>query len=131
MKDYQEILKAARHSELEVRTELEHIERIHRILNIPNRPLKYVEELTEKLAGLEALLNDNIDSAVDRKREALEVLSALVGDERTILYRYYILGCDWRQIADNLYISERQVFNIRRSAMDKLEERYAAKPRGA
>ncbi len=130
MKDYQEILKAARHSELEVRAELEHIERIHRILNIPNRPLKYVEELTEKLAGLEALLNNNIDSAVDRKREALEILSTLIGDERTVLYRYYILGDNWRQIADNLYISERQAFNIRRSAMDKLKERYAAKTHG-
>lgn len=124
MTDYLEILKAARRSEFEIRAELEHIERIHRILKIPDRPLKYVEELTEKLAGLEETLNNNIDDAVDRKREALEILSVLIGDERTVLYRYYILGDDWRQIAEKLYISERQVFNIRKSAMDKLSERY-------
>ena len=128
MTDYREILKAARRSEFEIRAELEHIERIHRILKIPNRSLKYVEELSEKLAVLEEQLNNNIDETVDRKREALEILSVLIGDERTVLYRYYILGDDWRQIAEKLYISERQVFNIRRSAMCKLEERFAAKP---
>lgn len=131
MTDYHGILKAARRSEFEIRAELEHIERIHRILKIPDRPLKYVEELTEKLAVLEEKLNSNIDETVDRKREALEILSVLMGDERTVLYRYYILGDDWRQIAEKLYISERQVFNIRKCAMDKLEERYAVKPQGA
>lgn len=131
MKDYWEVLKAARQSESEIRAEQEHIERIHRILKIPGRPLKYVEQMTEKLAELERLLNDNIDTAVDRKRLALEILSVLAGDERTVLYRYYILGDDWRRISEKMFISERQVFNIRRSAMDKLAERYEVKSRGA
>ena len=127
MTDFREILKAARRSEFEIRAELEHIERIHRILKIPGRPLKYVEELSKKLAVLEEQLNNNIDETVYRKREALEILSVLMGDERTVLYRYYILGDDWRQIAEKLYISERQAFNIRRSAMNKLEKRFAAR----
>ncbi len=131
MADYQEILKAARRSEFEIRAELEHIERIHRILKIPGRPADYVGQMTEKLTKLEEQLNGNIDETVDRKREALEVLSSLMGDERTVLYRYYILGDDWREISEKLFISERQVFNIRKCAMDKLDNKYGVKPRGA
>ncbi len=131
MADYQEILKAARRSEFEIRAELEHIERIHRILKIPGRPADYVGQMTEKLTKLEEQLNGNIDETVDRKREALEVLSSLMGDERTVLYRYYILGDDWREISEKLFISERQVFNIRKCAMDKLDNKYRVKSRGA
>jgi len=131
MADYREILKAARRSEFEIRAELEHIERIHRILKIPGRPTDYVGQMTEKLTKLEEQLNGNIDESVDRKRKALEVLSSLMGDERTVLYRYYILGNDWREISEKLFISERQVFNIRKCAMDKLDSKYGVKSRGA
>ncbi len=76
--------------------------------------------MTEKLAELERILNDCIDSACDRKREALACLSSLTGNERTVLYRYYILGEDWRRISDAMYMSERSIFNLRKTALDKL-----------
>lgn len=120
MTDCLKILKAAREAELEIQAELEHIERLHKILRLPHRSAEYAARMTEKLAELERMLNDCIDNACDRKREALVCLSVLTGSERTVLYRYYILGEDWRRISDAMYMSERSVFNLRKSALDKL-----------
>lgn len=114
------ILKAAREAELEIQAELEHIERLHKILRLPHRSAEYAAKMTEKLAELERILNGCIDNACDRKREALACLSSLTGNERTVLYRYYILGGDWRRISDAMYMSERSIFNLRKTALDKL-----------
>lgn len=121
MYDCIKILKAAREAELEIQAELEHIERLHRILRLPNRTAGYAARMNEKLAALERELNKSIDSACDRKREALACLSSLTGNERTVLYRHYILGEDWQKISEAMYISERNVFNLRKKAMDKLK----------
>ena len=121
---YIEVLKKAREVELCIQAELEHIERLHRIMKTSGKSRRYAEEIAEKLTGLEAELNAEIDRAVDIKREALCVLSGLDGSERAVLYRYYILGEEWRIISDKMYLSERQVFNLRKSAIGKIEEKY-------
>lgn len=118
--NFMDKLKFARQSELVIQAELEHIERIHRILKLPGRSLGQAQELTEKLAALEKRLNRTIDLAVDRKNEALDILDLLEGDERGVLYRYYILGMDWLKIADEMYLSERSVFNLRKKALEKI-----------
>ncbi|MGN0639700.1 MAG: hypothetical protein ACI4JT_01990 [Oscillospiraceae bacterium] len=118
------ILKAAREAEMEITAELEQIERLHRIMRNTGHSLAYAQSLAENLAKFEEELNANIDRAVDAKREALTVLSVLHGDERTILYQYYILAKDWRKISDEMYISERQVFNLRKKALDSLNRHY-------
>lgn len=127
--NFMDKLKYARQSELAVQAELEHIERIHRIMKLPGRSLNQAKELTEKLAKLEKRLNRTIDLAVDRKNEALDLLDLLEGDERGVLYRYYILGKDWLKVADEMYLSERSVFNLRKRALDKLAA-LSAKPSG-
>lgn len=120
--NFMDKLKYARQAELAVQAELEHIERLHRIMKLPGRSHNQAAELAEKLAKLEKRLNRTIDLAVDRKNEALDLLDLLEGDERTVLYRYYILGKDWLKVADEMYLSERSVFNLRKKAMDKLAE---------
>lgn len=122
--EFVEILKSAREAEMEITSELEQIERLHRIMKNTGHSLAYAQTLAEDLAKFEEELNANIDRAVDAKREALKVLSALHGDERTILYQYYILAKDWRKISDEMYISERQVFNLRKKALDSLNRHY-------
>lgn len=126
MNDCFEMLKAAREAELEVQAGLEHIERIHRILKLPNRSPEYVKGLTEKLAAFEAELNEQIDAAVDLKRAALTCLSALHGSEKAVLYQYYILAKDWQKVSEALYISERQIFNIRKKALNRLAAGHTA-----
>lgn len=81
-------LKYARQSELQVQAELEHIERLHRIMRLPNRSAVYAAELAEKLAALERRLNNSIDLAVDRKNEALNILDNLEGDTNSRLYKF-------------------------------------------
>ena len=127
---YMDTLKKARESELCVQTELEHIERLHRIMKTSGKSQRYAEEIAEKLARLEAELNDSIDRTVDIKRRALSVLSALEGYERAVIYRYYILGEDWRTISEKMYLSERQVYYYRKSAIKKLEDKYNKNNRG-
>lgn len=122
--EFLEILKAAREAEMEITAELEQIERLHRIMRNTGHSLAYAQSLVENLAQFEEELNANIDRAVDAKREALKVLSALHGDERTVLYQHYILAKDWRKISDEMYISERQVFNLRKKALDSLKGHY-------
>ena len=117
-------LKYARQSELQVQAELEQVERLHRILRLPNRSAEYVERLLEKLASLERRLNNSIDLVVDRKNEALNILDNLEGDERTVLFQYYILGKNWEKISEEMYMSDRNVYNLRKKAMDKLSAIY-------
>lgn len=124
MTNFMDKLKFARQSELAIQTELEHIERLHRIMKLPGRSAEYAAELAKKLSKLEARLNKTIDTAVDRKNEALNLLDRLSGDERTVLYQYYILGKDWQKIADEMFMSDRSVFNLRKKAIDKLAARY-------
>ena len=124
MTNFMDKLKYARQSEMEIQAELEHIERLHRIMKLPGRSAEYAKGLAEKLAGLERRLNKSIDTAVDRKNEALNLLDHLAGDERTVLYQYYILAKDWQKIADEMYLSERSVYNLRKKAIDKLAARY-------
>lgn len=119
------VLKSAREAELEVKSILEQVELLHGILKLKGRTREWAERTVEKLKVLESELNDQIDEAVDRKREAVRVLSALSGAEKAALYQYYILARDWNEIADELYFSERQIYNIRKRAIAHLCERYA------
>ena len=128
MTDFMDKLKYARQCELEIQSELEHIERLHRIMKLPGRSAEYAQGLAKKLAALEERLNKSIDTAVDRKNEALNLLDCLSGDERTVLYQYYILAKDWQKIADEMYMSDRNVYNLRKKAIDKLAARYLKPP---
>ena len=125
-----EILMKAREAELCVQAEIEHIERLHRIMRTSGKSQRYAEQIAEKLAMLETDLNREIDRAVDIKRKALCILSALDGYERTVIYRYYILGEDWSRIADKMFFSERQVYYYRKSALKKLNDKYGDSYKG-
>ena len=120
MPKFMDVLKYARESELEVQAELEQLDRLHEILSLPRRPASYRQGLTEKLEALEKRLCKSIDTALDRKYKALDLLETLSGDERTVLYNYYILGKDWLTIADEMFRSERGVYKLRKRAIDKL-----------
>lgn len=122
--DYLAILKSARDAEFEITAELEQVERLHRIMRNTGHSLAYAQTLAENLAKFERELNSGVDRAVDAKREALKILSALHGDERAVLYQYFILAKEWRKIADEMFISERQIFNIRKRALARLDNHY-------
>lgn len=122
--DYLAILKSARDAEFVITAELEQVERLHRIMRNTGHSLAYAQTLAENLAKFERELNSGVDRAVDAKREALKILSALHGDERAVLYQYFILAKEWRKIADEMFISERQIFNIRKRALARLDSHY-------
>ena len=127
MPDVMSALQRARNSELEVQTQLEHIEMLHRIARRAGK-LSTAAQMTEKLAVLERELNTSIDILVDAKREALNYVSALSGEERCVIEGYYILGKNWAKLADDLYMSERRVFMLRKSGLTKLLNKFGGEP---
>ena len=124
MADIMAVLERARSYEQEILVQMEHIERLHRIaaraLSSPQRS----EQIAEKLAVLERVLNAQIDRTVDAKLEAYDYISILEGEERGVIERYYILAMSWQQIADKMYMSDRRVFLLRKSALEKMREHF-------
>lgn len=116
------VLERARQYELEICVQLEHIERLHRIMSRAQQSRSYTQRMAEKLAVLETRLNDGIDRAADAKLKALEYISLLSGEERAVIESYYLLGKTWEQIALKLYMSDRRVYLIRKRALKKMEE---------
>lgn len=124
MADVLAVLERARKFELEINSQIEHIERVKRIAARARESTEYSVKIVEKLAKLERELNEQIDITVDAKLEALEYVSYLTGEERGVIESYYILAKNWEQIADKMYMSDRRVFLIRKSALAKLREKY-------
>ncbi|MGN1339036.1 MAG: hypothetical protein ACI4WS_01970 [Oscillospiraceae bacterium] len=124
-------LERARTTELEVQTQVEHIEMLHRIARRARESSAYAAETVAKLEALERQLNSTIDEMVDAKRDALVYISSLTGEERSVIESYYILAKSWEQTALALYMSERRVFLLRKSALAKLKKRYCEPPRTA
>lgn len=126
MADIKGVLERARRYEIEVITQIEHIERLHRIMARAQKCPEYTKGMADKLAWLEGMLNAQIDRAVDAKLEALEYISILAGEERGVIEGYFLLGKTWEQIADSMYMSDRRVFLIRKKALDRLEKHFSA-----
>ena len=124
MADVMGALQRARTLELEVQTQLEHIEMIRRIARRMRESAAYAQETVEKLARLEAQLNDAVDQMCDAKREALRFVSYLSGEERSVIEGYYILAKNWDRLALDLYMSERRIYMLRKSGLAKLMERF-------
>lgn len=127
MPDIIGVLQRARTLELEIETQLEHIEMLHRIANRARESSAYAEKTVEKLEQLERELNRTIDEMCDVKHEALRYVSFLTGEERSVIEGYYILGKSWQKLALDLYMSERRVFMLRKSGLNKLLDRFGGK----
>lgn len=124
MADVLGALERARTMELEVRSQIEHIEQLHRIIKRASQSPEFAKRTLDKLTRLEREANDTIDVMCDAKREAIEYISWLSGEERSVLEGYFILGKSWQKLANDLYMSERRIFLLRKSGLDKLIDRF-------
>ncbi len=128
MADVMGALQRARTMELEIQTQLEHIEMLHRIANRARKSSACAVETVEKLERLERDLNNTIDELCDAKRDALKYISFLSGEERSVIEGYYILAKSWQKLSHDLYMSERRIFLLRKSGLSKLLDRYGGQP---
>lgn len=129
-------LERARAFELEAGVQLEHIQRLHRIAarvkSDGRGGTEYAVKIVEKLCDMERQLNRQIDLLADARCDALEIMSLLDGEERAVLYSYYIMAKDWSSTAASLYMSERRVYMLRKSALARLEGSvYGKREKGA
>lgn len=127
MADVIAVLERARSLELEIKTQIEHIEQLHRISKRAVESSAYARETVAKLARLEQEVNTSIDLMCDAKAEALTYISFLTGEERAVIEGYFILAKSWQRLANDLYMSERRIFMLRKSGLDKLIRRYGDK----
>ena len=89
--------------------------------------MKGVEKMRKAEAAREAQRRADATAQAD----ALRYISFLTGEERSGIEGYYILGKNWQQLSYDLYMSERRVFMLRKSALEKLLKRYGGDiPRG-
>ena len=116
-----DILERARKSEIEIKAQVEHIERLHRIAAKARESSAYSKRIIDKLYSFELELNSQIDRTVDAKQEALKYINHLKGEEHAIINRYYILGETWEDVALKTYMSERRVYLLCKSALNKLK----------
>lgn len=85
-----------------------------------------VERTVEKIYKAEAELNEEIDRFVDAKREISEFISHIPNlTSRIVLENYYFLGMTWEEISDKMFLSLRQIHNIKSKAYAFLETVYA------
>ena len=122
MADVIAVLERARSLELEIKTQIEHIEQLHRISKRAVESSAYARE-----TRLEREVNASIDLMCDAKAEALTYISFLTGEERAVIEGYFILAKSWQRLANDLYMSERRIFMLRKSGLDKLIRRYVDK----
>lgn len=129
MKIVDNILQPAREQEIVCQTYIKQIDLVHRIIERFGKnggSREDMHEILGKLAMEEEQLNRAIDSLIDYRQPALKYINQLRGYEYTVIYRYYIMGQTWDKIASECYFSDRNVYNFRRSALNKLEKIYCA-----
>ena len=114
------LLERARQYEAAITAMEEHIRRLKKIASAPHDSFEYAVQIAEKLSRLEHELTRQIDNYVEAKLAALEYISLLEGEERAVIERYYLLHQEWQKIADEMYMSERRVFLLRRSALKRM-----------
>ena len=114
------LLERARRYEAAITAMEEHIRRLKKIAAAPHDSFEYAVQIAEKLNRLENELNRQIDTYVEAKLAALEYISLLEGEERAVIERYYLLHQEWQKIADEMYMSERRVFLLRKSALKRM-----------
>lgn len=127
MRIVDELLQPAREQELVSQAHLEHIDRLQRIIWRFGRNNGTPEEamsVIEKLEAEEKQLNDSIDRLVDYRAKALKYIKQLSGEEHVVIFRYYISGENWDKISEKTFMSIRRVYQLRKSALKKLENLY-------
>ena len=93
-----------------------------------SRGLSSVEEIVEKICRQEEKINRDIDSYVDKKAEIEQLIDRLADmDQRTLLKYHYILGHTWEKIAEECYISLRNVHYIHGKALGVLQGLFEEK----
>lgn len=122
-KGLMELLDRARSLRYEIDAQLLHIERLHDIID-RTRDLTRVKIYTDRLEELAVRINASISKAADAESKVQHLLNELNGEEKAVLYRYYILGEDWKKVALSLSFSESSIFIIRRRALEKLSKIY-------
>lgn len=89
-----------------------------------------VGDAVAKIADLRSAINQQIDYYADLQQEANTLLNKLENNVHyTILYRRYMLGDSWSQIAAEINKSDRQAQNLHGDALiafaDLLMEKYS------
>lgn len=85
-----------------------------------------VEKTVVKICLLEQEINDDIDKYVDLKREIKELIGSLSDlTLKTIMEKHYLCGKKWESIAEEMFISLRNVMYLHKKAIATLEEKYS------
>lgn len=81
-----------------------------------------LERIVRQRVSLSKIMGDNLrDMALILERIA-KMVEALPPDERTVLYRHYMLGETFKMVAEKMNYSERTVHTLNQRAIERLSE---------
>lgn len=81
------------------------------------------EYTLDRIMKYREMLNCEIDNLVDRKRDIMKVIDKLDNDkEKLILYKRYINFQTFENIAEDLDITQRQVYKVYKKSLEKLQK---------
>ena len=87
-----------------------------------------IEKTVEKICLAEEEINRHIDGYADTKREIARLVNSLSDlQQRYVQEQHYLLFKPWERIAEESYMSLRNVQYIHKKAISTLEERYGEK----
>ena len=89
----------------------------------PNHATSTMEEAITKIIDLQAEINQDIDTLVDLKRDLSATIKAVGNTEyQTVLEKRYLCFLSWEQIAVEMGLRVRRVYDIHSAALEKVEK---------
>lgn len=89
---------------------------------VKSSPKDIMPEYVAKIEGLSNLKEKKIIEQFKALNRVEALAEHLTGTEKRIIIMRYMENREYEEIAEILYMSERQMFNYRKSAIEKLEK---------
>ncbi len=88
----------------------------------PNKGVSSLENTIVKIVDLQEEINSDIDRLVDLKRQLKTIIDAVDDiDQRYILERRYLCWANWPEIAVEMNMSCRRLFQLHDGALEKIQ----------
>ena len=127
--DAKEYLEQARFLDMRITAKLAQLEELEKVksaeFKVQRAPAGAgaLSNIYEKIAGMQAEINRDIDELVDLKREITAVIRQVSRPEyQTLLELRYLCFWNWEKISMNLHIGQSRLFEIRQCALKEISK---------
>ena len=131
--DAKEYLEQARFLDMRITAKLAQLEELEKVksaeFKVQRAPAGagILSNIYEKIEGMQAEINRDIDELVDLKREITDVIRRVPRPEyQTLLELRYLCFWNWEKISMNMHYSQSQLFNLLPCALKEVDRILSA-----